>query len=139
MNLTIYEKTKKVVNASAIKCVLPVRYGDEDIPYTFPGRANDVLTITLDIDTKKVRDWPGDFGPYRVNMKVVDQGCYYLLDVDGVEIARSEHGYVPNKIVPGKFGDYVILDIGADGSIRNWRFEPYDIFDEFGLEGPDEQ
>ncbi len=51
-------------------------------------------------------------------MKVCDEGVYTLLS-DGKEVATRD-GYVPHGVVPGEYGDYVILNIASDGKITNW-------------------
>lgn len=114
------------IEAAAIRCVLPVRYGEEDIPRDFPGRVGDMLTLTLDLDTRKVRDWPTGWNPglevAQCYLKVCDEGKYELLDRDG-KVLATHKGYVPG-CVPGEYGDYVDLGISPDGAIKGWDPEP---------------
>ena len=107
------------VEATAIRCVLPVNYGEDDIPYDFPHRQGNLLDVTIDIDTGAIRDWPAGLGESAVNMKVVDGGSYYLMDHDTV-LASIEHDYVPDCL-PGDYGDYVEWHIDRRGIITNWN------------------
>lgn len=115
MKITVLEPVE--VDVDAIRCVLPCRYEDEDIPYDFPFRKKDVWEVVLDVNTGKIRDWPGPEA--RVSMKVFDCGCYYLLSGDKV-VGGSESDYVPDCI-PQRYGDYIDFDIAADGTLRGWK------------------
>ncbi len=55
-----------------------------------------------------------------MQMKVCDQGIYRLLQ-GGKEVCSIVQDYVPNNLIPGEYGDYIDLDIGADGAILNWK------------------
>lgn len=46
-----------------------------------------------------------------------------------------ENDYVPNSLLPGKYGDYLALDINEDGVITNWK--PNISFKEFFPEDND--
>lgn len=96
-----------------------VRYGEEDIPNDFPLRVGDVWKAIVDIDTGHIHDWPiGQAG--ELSMKVCDEGTYELLDADMVQIAAIEEDYVPHGVVPGRYGDYIELNIDETGRITNW-------------------
>jgi hypothetical protein len=56
-------------------------------------------------------------------MKVCDEGVYILLDADRKEITRRT-GYVPNRLLPGDYGDYLSVDIDENGKITNWLKSP---------------
>lgn len=115
-------KTEIEIEVSAIRISVAVRYEEEDIPNDFPMRKADTWTATVAIDTGKIEHWPkGKAGNLR--MKVCDEGCYTLLDKDGVEI-KCRDGYVPHGIVPGEYGDYIDLKINSDGIITNWPKKP---------------
>jgi hypothetical protein len=116
MQLTV--KKPVTINADAIRCILPVRYGEEDIPNDFPGRKGDVLTLTLDLNTGRAREWKPEFGESEVQMEVCDEGTYILLDGQAV-VAKIEQNYVPD-CVPGEFCDYVAFKIRADGTLVDW-------------------
>jgi hypothetical protein len=144
MKLTIAQPS--TINPDAIQIVFPVDDQDvgEDgsIPADFPGlvmapgKYNTVgtVTMTLDLDTRKVRDWP-EGRTESVYVKVTDQLSCYLLE-DGKVIAEREENYQPGCI-PGEYGDYVIMDIAADGTIlkdgRPWTPELDDIAEAFDL------
>lgn len=120
--------TRKV-HPAAIKIVVPFD-GEDDVASDFPGRGDPpekykqygvvaALTLTLDIATRTVRDWP----PGRkesLHVKPTDMGSYYLLDAAGDVIAKREEDYVPS-CVPGKYGDYVIMSIAGNGRIQGWE------------------
>lgn len=110
--------TTAKVFADAITVVLPVEYGDEDIPENFPLRINNSWRATIDIATGIIRDWPkGKSG--RMHMKVVDQGSYYLM-ARGITLATREDDYVP-ECLPGSYGDYIEFDIDENGRIAKWE------------------
>jgi len=111
------------VEVSHVRVVLPVRYEDEDIPYDFPNRTGDKWEATIEIDSGKVIDWKGDSADYAMEMKVADEGCYYLLSPDGSLISSKVADYVPNNLIPGSYGDYVELKI-SNGVITNWIKHP---------------
>jgi hypothetical protein len=53
-------------------------------------------------------------------MKVCDCGVYRLYDEDMFVLGEVD-GYVPHGVVPGRYGDYISLDIQEDGTIANWK------------------
>ena len=68
-------------------------------------------------------DWPK--GEKRnLEMKICDEGSYYLLDENYETILSIEEDYVPNKLLPGSYGDYLKLHIGENGVISNWYSKP---------------
>lgn len=117
MKLTIL--TPVEVEAVAIRLEVAVRYEEKDMPNDFPFRKGDMWVPTVDIDTGKIRDWPQG-REAELYMKVRDQGSYYLLDAQGVQLAAIENDYVPDCI-PGEYGDYIEFDIAADGTVRQWK------------------
>lgn len=114
------------LEVKAIRCELAVRYEEEDIPNDFPFRRGDMLTLTIDIDTGQIANWPADAGARKVFMKVCDSGSYYLIGADGSEVAKLENEYVPNCI-PGDSGDYVDFKIDATGKITNWATDDDEV------------
>jgi len=57
-----------------------------------------------------------------VHVKACDQGQYELFDAAGNFIGRREDDYVPNKVIPGEYGDYIALRIDLEtGQITNWK------------------
>ena len=57
-----------------------------------------------------------------MHYKVCDAGRYTLLDADKADLITID-GYVPRIMSPKEngYGDYVIMDIGPDGLIADWK------------------
>ncbi len=110
------------VEVTTVRVRVPVNYGDEDMPYDFPGRKGDIWTVDIDIDTGKIQDWKGP--AFDLYMKVVDGGSYYLFDEDRAWAQTLENEYVPHGLIPGEYGDYIHFDISEDGFIKHWPKEP---------------
>jgi hypothetical protein len=124
-------KAEKEVEIVMVKVDVAVRYGEEDIPNDFPLRSGNTWSAIINIDEGRVLDWPkGQKG--HLSMKVCDEGSYFLLDSEGNTISSIENDYVPNELIPGKYGDYIDLHIGENGFISNWYSKPSlsDFFDE---------
>ncbi len=117
------------IDISYIYIEVPVRYDEEDIPNDFPLRVGDLWKATVEIDTGKIINWPAAAGYRHIDMKVCDEGIYALQDAAGIEVARIDQDYVPDA-VPGRYGDYIELEIDANGVITNWDKKP-DISDFF--------
>lgn len=86
-----------------------------------PLRAGDCWAPVIEIATGIIVDWPiGTTAD--IHFKVCDNGRYALLDADRSEICAIT-GYVPKIMSPGGsgYGDYVIMKVGPDGQIENWR------------------
>lgn len=131
MKLNMWVQTEVV--AAAIRLTLPVDYGDEDMPLDYPHRKDDVWTVTVDLDTGQIRDWPTGVPAHHLYMKVCDSGTYCLLDGNDQPVGRVlEQEYVPDCI-PGECGDYVDFRIDEAGRITNWKLVPDEVggcFDE---------
>ena len=48
----------------------------------------------------------------------------YVLYSNEEKVATREDDYVPNAVIPGEWGDYIDLQIAADGTITNWPKKP---------------
>ncbi|MCK9549160.1 hypothetical protein [Aquamicrobium sp.] len=84
----------------------------------------------IDLDTGKIEGWPeGTIAS--IHYKVCDDGDYELLDEER-NVVKAIDGYVPSIMCPeGQgHGDYVIMEIAADGTIANWRADLSD-FEEY--------
>lgn len=81
------------------------------------------LEILIEVDTGRVVNWQGNTA-VRIEDKVRDNGNYALLDKDMNEIVRIEDDYVPNRLIPGEYGDYIDLKINAEGYVKNWPKQP---------------
>ncbi|WKS98519.1 hypothetical protein NYR30_06910 [Gallibacterium salpingitidis] len=119
--------TTKQVNVKYIKLVIPIRFGDEDIPYDFPLRDGDQWCGIIDLDTFKIENWPKNY-PAKMNMKICDDGEYYLLDENRNIIGTLVNDYIPH-CVPNNYGDYIDLHIDEAGKIKNMPHKL--IFDQF--------
>jgi hypothetical protein len=119
MKLSILKPTE--IDVRQVHVAIPLRYDDADsMPKAFPLRDGSVWTASIDIETGRIVDWPAQFtGPYSVHEKVRDSGTYRLFDDKGQEVAKVQD-YVPNRVIPGEFGDYVELEI-MNGVVTNWR------------------
>jgi hypothetical protein len=116
-------KVEKEVEIKYVKVQVAVRYEEEDIANDFPLRSGDMWNAIIDIDNGIVMDWPkGEKG--NLEMKICDEGSYYLLDENYETILSIEQDYVPNKLLPGSYGDYLKLHIGENGVISNWYSKP---------------
>lgn len=116
-------------DVAAIKVSAQVRYWedaqvgdtvDED-GSQIPLRTGDCWEPVIDLDTGRIRNWP-DGVVASVHYKVCDAGVYELLDAQDRTIAVRD-GYVPAVLSPGGsgYGDYIIMDIGGDGVLAEWR------------------
>lgn len=119
MKITIHVPTE--VEVDSVRLLVPFRYDDEDedAPYDFPLRVKDMWDVTIDLDSGVIRGWPSDAGAQELHMKVCDMGHYYLLSGDK-QVAAIEQDYVPGFMPGDHYGDYIILNIGADGKIAKW-------------------
>lgn len=136
------------IKVAAVRVVVPVDDEDlqslrEDAPsipidrQLDPGVDEGKLSLLLDLDTGKVRFWPGK--PAKVHLKVRDGGAYTLLDADLNTVSTREGEYVPDFFPGEHYGDYLILDIADDGTVmergRPWAPKPKDVADYFDVEG----
>lgn len=116
-------KVEKQVDIKAVKVILPVLYGEEDMPLDFPLREEDSWSALIEVDTGKILDWPqGREGSFY--MKVCDGGMYELFDSSFNSVAKIDNNYVPNELIPGEYGDYVDFKINKEGFINNWPKNP---------------
>lgn len=99
---------------------------DTDMPIDFPLRRGGRWCVDVDLRTGTIKNWTG--GEAQLYLKVCDDGNYTLLAGDRVVVTFQEE-YVPNRLVPGCFGDYVDLSIEPDGKITNWPSQTIDLTD----------
>lgn len=87
------------------------------------------LDLLIEVDTGKVVSWQGN-EPVSIHDNIRNNGVYTLFDKCGDEVARLDNYYVPYDLIPGKKGEYIHLDISADGVITNWPDVPnvYEFF-----------
>lgn len=95
-----------------------------------PCRMGDAWCPLIDIDSGTVENWPAGVTA-GIHYKVCDEGVYTLMDADRGLVVKRE-GYVPAIMSPGGSGcgDYIIMTIGGDGKIADWRADLDDFADE---------
>jgi hypothetical protein len=116
-------------DVALVRIQASVNYGEEEIPKNFPGRVGDMWNAEIDIDTGKILNWPSD-QIADLHLTVKDAGSYYLVSRDGRVVAAITDYYVPNKLIPGNFGDTIEMYIGHEGQITGWPIKP-DVSDFF--------
>ena len=122
--------TTKEINVTHVLIEVPVNYGDEEIPFDFPLRNvhdlnnNDMWRARVNIDTGKIEGWPANAGARDLYLTVGDGGTYTLFACTDVAVAKLDEQYVPNGLIPGRYGDTIELKIAADGTITNWPKHP---------------
>lgn len=115
--------TVKEVEVKFVRLVLPVNYDEEEIPDDFPFRKEEVWEATIDIDTGAIQNWPKGKA-VKMHLTVKDEGSYYVLDEHGKTVLLIESEYVPHCLIPGSYGDVVLLDIDENGIVTNWPKKP---------------
>lgn len=118
MKIEVLKKLE--VEAKYVVICIPLRYDDDGgMEKDFPLRNGGKWEASINLNTGKILDWPADkMGKFEVYEKVCDEGIYKLIDPEGIELAQLKHEYVPHGIVPGEYGDYVVLEI-EDGRVTN--------------------
>jgi hypothetical protein len=113
----------KEVEVSHVRILAAVNYEEEEIPNDFPGRLGETWDAVVNIDTGVIHNWPTG-RPAKMHLTVKDSGAYYLLTPDGNVVGSIENNYVPHRLIPGKYGDVIELDIDSTGRITNWPKNP---------------
>ena len=124
-------KIKKEFDVRFLKAIVPVRYWSDlvlngkECPENgegFPCKDGDVWKPLIDVDSGKIVDWTKGVTA-EVHIKVVDEGSYFLLDDNFKGVTEIKEDYVPKMMCPkdNGYGDYVIMDILEDGTIKNWK------------------
>lgn len=92
------------------------------------------IEFLIDIDEGRIVNY-NNSKTIKLLVHIRDSGSYYLLDKDLNHIAEIEEDYVPNKLIPGNYGDIIDLQINNDGIITNWYDSPnFNNFEEFNIE-----
>jgi len=101
--------------------------GVEDKDGNIPCRDGDCWKPLININTGKIINWTQGVRA-NIHYKVCDNGTYKLLDAN-MELIKKIRDYVPKMLSPKEegWGDYIIMDIDADGQIQDWVIS----FDEF--------
>lgn len=113
-------EVKTIKQVRYLRMDVAVRYEDEDMPFDAPLRDGKSWKATIDLDEKRIVDWPTGKCLSFHTMKVCDEGIYHLLD-ENHQVVVGYAGYVPNNLLPGSYGDYLDLTIDANGFITNWK------------------
>jgi hypothetical protein len=98
--------------------------GAEDINGDLtPCRVGNLWNPTINIETGEIQRWPqGTVAS--IYFKVCDEGRYWIVDDEGNMQAKWKGHYVPDEILAigdSGYGDYIILEVGADGLIKDWK------------------
>jgi WD40 repeat protein len=127
-------KVEKEVEIAILYVEAGVRYWEDstvndvsdDNGDLIPCRNGDVWCPEIDVNTGKILNWK-EGTTAEIHYKVCDSGTYILRDSDGNAVSSKE-GYVPSCLCPkeGGYGDYIIMDISADGTIKDWSFDQED-------------
>lgn len=122
---------KKTVDIKTLEIKAKVRYWEDAVvngePDTdgdrIPCRNGNMWCPVIEVDTGRIKNWiPGVTAD--IHFKVCDAGSYYLLDDSGKIVLQIEQDYVPNKLVPGEYGDYIIMQVAENGMITDWPTHP---------------
>lgn len=116
--MRITKLVRQEFDVSTVDIVVPVRYGDEDIPFDAPLRTGNVWRATVDVTTGIIANWPQG-KVLDLHMKVCDEGSYFVRDYHHTVVYSREVDYVPSWI-PGEYGDYVVMKIDTTGHIEGW-------------------
>ena len=87
-----------------------------------PCMEGDTWKPVINFDTGQIMNWKkGTVAD--VHYKVCDAGSYTIVDEEGNNVHTAEDCYVPECLSPKEngYGDYIIMDIDADGFIQKWR------------------
>lgn len=121
----------KPASARYLQVQAEVRYwedalvgGKEDTDGTLiPFRQEDLWCPVIDLIDGKFLGWPEGLTA-DIHYKVCDQGEYWLLNESKQRIAEYKSHYVPDDLLcvgDTGHGDYIILIVSEDGSIKGWR------------------
>ena len=131
-------KVEKEVEIKYLFVEAGVRYwedaevnGEEDTEGNLiPCRSGDYWKPIIDVDKGQIVNW-GEGITAKIHYKVCDDGNYSLKNEEGEEIIKID-GYVPDTISPEVrgYGDYIIMNVDAQGNIANWNFNINDFIDE---------
>ena len=122
-------RVQKEIDVKTLKVKANVRYWEDatingvpDVDGTLtPCRVGPMWCPIIDVDSGIITNWTKGVNA-DIHFKVCDEGSYYLLDEQGVEILSLENEYVPNMMAPNGegYGDYIVMSINEDGKIEGW-------------------
>lgn len=128
MKVTVYKPVELEIHTVRIEVEL-----HDDVSESLPKHLfNDdgELDLLIEVDTGKVVSWQGN-EPVSIHDNIRNNGVYTLFDKCGGEVASLDNYYIPHDLIPGKRGEYIHLDISADGVVTNWPDVPnvYEFFE----------
>ena len=93
-----------------------------------PCRIMGLWCPEIDIDLGVITNWKQGTTA-EIHYKVCDCCGWELKDEKGEKIVDAEDGYVPSTLCPkdSGYGDYIIMDVDADGKIKDWDFDITDF------------
>lgn len=86
-----------------------------------PFRNGDNWEPQIDVNTGTIIGWP-EGTTANIHYKVCDCFSFQLKDSNGVTRFKEDDVYVPNDLIPGEFGDYIIMEVDGNGKIKEWDF-----------------
>ena len=128
MKVTVYKPVELEIHTVRIEVELHDNVSERLPKHLFNDDGE--LDLLIEVDTGKVISWQGN-EPVSIYDKIIKNGVYTLFDKCGDEVARLDNYYIPHDLIPGKRGEYIHIDISADGVITNWPDVPnvYEFFD----------
>lgn len=128
MKVTVYKPVELEIHTVRIEVEL-----HDDVSENLPKHLfNDdgELDLLIEVDTGKVISWQGN-EPVSIHDNIRNNGVYTLFDKCGGEVASLDNYYIPHDLIPGKRGEYIHIDISADGVVTNWPDVPnvYEFFE----------
>ena len=118
-------------NAKYIEVVASVRYWEDAIINGEPDESGDMTPCCnkdgawnpiISIENGVIVLWPNGVTA-NIHFKVCDEGEYYLLNENMERIYKWDYYYVPEDVLAigeSGYGDYIIMEIGGDGKIKDW-------------------
>lgn len=97
-----------------------VQEGPRPAPSRMPGMDGYRWRIVVDLDLCRVAYWP-EGTVAKIHYKVCDEGIYELWDAEGRVIERH-CGYVPRRVCPDGYGDYIVLIINESGCVLDFEY-----------------
>ena len=136
MKLEIMVPTE--INAAFLEICADVRYWEDATVngvacgdnQAMPLRKGGSWCPLIELNTGRIIGWP-EGTTASVHFKICDSGEYWLQDLSGARIAKFSGDYVPAWACPGGdgYGDYIIMDIQADGTVSDWAVSADDLDD----------
>lgn len=87
-----------------------------------PCRKGDMWSPHIDIEKGKILNWTEGVEA-EIHFKVCDQCSFTITDEENEIVFNQKDDYVPTILCPKErgYGDYIIMDIDADGWIKQWN------------------